>query len=70
MTEKWYVDIIESERGWGQSLIATHEFDTKEEAEAFVKEENKDLAPGPAPDYYIIARPPYQKNHLYPHHRR
>jgi hypothetical protein len=50
------VQIIESERGWGQKVDATHYFDDREAAEAFCKDYNKDNKPGPAPDWYMIAR--------------
>lgn len=35
------VYIIESESGWGQRVDETKEFDSKEEAEKFVKEYNE-----------------------------
>lgn len=53
MTHK--VIIIESERGWGRSVIEEIFFDTRAQAIAHVLDYNKDL-PASAPDYYIMAR--------------
>ena len=49
--------IIESERGWGQSLVKTEEFETREEAEKFCREYNDKHNPpmDRAPDCYIFA---------------
>jgi hypothetical protein len=53
---KTRVLIIESERGWGQKVDKVKEFDTRTEAEKFVKEFNDKYAPpGPTPDWYMIA---------------
>lgn len=48
--------IIESERGWGQRVDETKEFDNPEEAETFVREYNREYnRPGATPDWYIFA---------------
>jgi hypothetical protein len=49
------VTIWESEAGWGTSLEGEKWFDNRIEAEAFVKDYNKDL-PARAPSYYWYAR--------------
>lgn len=54
------VDIIESERGWGQKCDEQKYFDSYDDANAFINDYNKDLPPGPAPDWYMIARGPYK----------
>lgn len=56
------VDIIESERGWGQKVDETKFFDSFDSAAAFVESYNADLPDGPAPDWYMIARGPYKVN--------
>jgi hypothetical protein len=51
------VEIIESERGWGSKVDEVKYFDTKESAEAFIAEYNKDEdLSGEVPDWYMIAR--------------
>lgn len=50
------VEIIESERGWGQSLVDTKDFPTREKAENFCKEYNKDNNKAVVPDWYMYAR--------------
>lgn len=56
MTE--YVEIIESERGWGSKVDEVKEFRTEAEARAFVKEYNDKYNPPLAitPDWYMIAK--------------
>ena len=56
----WAVDIIESERGWGSKVDETKLFDSKESADAFVKEYNKDNTAAVAPDWYMAAQTPYR----------
>ena len=51
---KYRVNMMESERGWGQDYWH-NDFDTREEAEAFMKEVNGKLTELVAPDYYIKA---------------
>lgn len=51
------VYIIESEAGWGQKIDETLEFETKSEAEKFVKEYNEKYNNSPTiPDWYMYAR--------------
>lgn len=50
------VVIIESERGWGQKVDEVKYFDNESDALKFVEQYNADLPPGPAPDWYMIAR--------------
>ena len=54
MTE--YVDIIESERGWGQKIDETKEFATIDEARQFVTDyNNKYNTATEVPDWYMYA---------------
>lgn len=52
------VEIIESERGWGQKVDEVLEFPTKEEAEQYCREYNSKHNPpsDTAPDWYMFAR--------------
>lgn len=52
------VHIIESERGWGQRVDEIKEFPSPEEAEAFVREYNKQHNPprAVAPNWYMYAK--------------
>ncbi len=55
MTVKVYM--IESERGWGQKIDEVKSFPTLEEAQKFANEYNEKYnPPGPAPDWYIVAK--------------
>lgn len=54
----WRVDVIESERGWGQRVDETIMYDNKEEAEAFVKKFNAKNNLSYVPDYYEYATTP------------
>lgn len=56
---KWKVDIIESERGWGQRLESTEEFDTLEEAKTFQENFNSQNTEKTVPDWYMFATNPY-----------
>ena len=49
------VDIIESERGWGQKIDEIKYFDNEDEARDFVTQYNSKNPPGPAPDWYMQA---------------
>lgn len=49
------VDIIESERGWGQKLDETKYFDNEPEARAFCKLYNATNTQQTAPDWYMQA---------------
>ena len=62
MGNVYRVDIIESERGWGQKVDESKFFDNFEEASKFIDAYNADLPPGPAPDWYMMARGPYKVN--------
>jgi hypothetical protein len=50
------VVVIESERGWGQRIDSERWFDSREAAEAFCKDYNKDNTAPVAPDWYMVAR--------------
>ena len=50
------VDIIESERGWGQKIDSTKKFPNMAKAEAFCKEFNKHNDKDVVPDWYMVAR--------------
>lgn len=56
--EVWKTDIIESERGWGQKIDSTKIFDSKDEADKFVKEFNSRNTEDSAPDWYMYATTP------------
>lgn len=49
------VYIIESERGWGQRVDDTKEFDTMDEARDFIREYNADNNEPTTPDWYMYA---------------
>lgn len=49
------VNIIESERGWGQKVDEVREFKTYEDALAFVDDFNKDNNKDKVPDWYMYA---------------
>jgi hypothetical protein len=56
MRTVYQVNIIESERGWGQKVDETIYFSTDVKAKTYVQEyNNKYNPPGPAPDWYMIA---------------
>ena len=55
---RYRVDIIESERGWGQKVDDVKFFDTLEEAETFVKEYNAKNNLPYVPDWYMFADRP------------
>jgi len=62
-TETWRVDIIESERGWGQRVDESIFFDNEVEAKQYVfdynTKYNPPLKPGqPVPDWYMVAQAP------------
>lgn len=52
---KYEIDVMESERGWGQNWWV-EEFDTPEEAEARINEINGRNVSPIAPDYYVQAK--------------
>lgn len=57
----WQVDIIESERGWGQKLDEIREFEDYDVAEQFVKDFNSGNNQDTVPDWYMYASKPYWK---------
>lgn len=52
---KFTVDIYEHERGWGVKIDETLEFDTPEEADAYVVKHNSKNNLPSAPDLYWTA---------------
>lgn len=50
------VEIIESERGWGQRVDEVKEFPTLAKAEAFIKKFNSANTEKTVPDWYMYAR--------------
>jgi hypothetical protein len=59
MNAKYAVDIIESERGWGQRVDETKYFDDKVTAEQFVEKYNAKNNLPAVPDWYDYASQPY-----------
>ena len=57
----WLVDILESERGWGQKIDSTHLFNSLEEAEKFKEKFNSDNTSETVPDWYMVALEPRYK---------
>lgn len=59
-TEKpWAVDMLESERGWGNRIDETVRFETEELAQAYVTEYNTRFNSSPTvPDWYMVALSP------------
>jgi len=55
-TSKFIVEIAEYERGWGARTDEVKYFDTREQAEAFVKKYNAGNTEEVAPDWYMVAR--------------
>lgn len=51
---KFVVKMMESERGWGQNYWDV-EFDTRKQAEAYMKKINAQNTSPVAPDYYMQA---------------
>lgn len=49
---RFKVNVIESERGWGQKIDEVREFDTYEEAEKFIKDTNSENTLEKVPDVY------------------
>lgn len=52
---KTKVYVIESERGWGSKVDEIKEFDTRELAQSFVDDFNKDNNEEIVPDWYMRA---------------
>ena len=57
---QYRVDIIEYERGWGQKIDEQKFFQTKELALNFIKEYNARNNETEVPDWYMVARGPYE----------
>lgn len=57
MKFKFKVEIIESERGWGQKIDSVKKFDTKDEAVNYINDFNKDNDEDVVPAWYMYARP-------------
>lgn len=55
---RWRVDIIESERGWGQKIEDRKFFDDEPKALEFVVEYNKENNLDYVPDWYMYATTP------------
>ena len=55
---KTYVEIVESEKEWGERIEETIKFNSKEEAEKFCKDYNNKHNPISlvTPDWYMYAR--------------
>lgn len=58
MNAKYRVVLWEYERGWGSKPFTHSDFDTKEEALAYMNNENAKNTSPTAPDYYIAAHDP------------
>jgi len=57
-TYRWRVNIIESERGWGQKVEDVKFFDSEQQANNFVTDFNKDNNLSYTPDWYMRAETP------------
>lgn len=55
VSQRHKVEIIESERGWGQKIDEVKYFDTKENALSFCKEFNASNDKDCVPDWYMRA---------------
>lgn len=58
--KKFRVDLVESERGWGQRTDSTKEFDSLKDANEFVKSFNSQNTEASVPDWYMYASSPYE----------
>ena len=63
MKKEWKVEVIESERGWGQKVDEVHWFTTEKKAKKFQDEINEPnrqniLNGGSTPDWYMFATDP------------
>jgi hypothetical protein len=57
---KYAVQIIESERGWGQRVDETKTFKSLKKAKAFQEKFNKQNNLPYVPDWYMYASEPFQ----------
>lgn len=55
MRARYRVDVWESERGWGRSLLESKDFESKADAQSYVHETNSKNNLPSVPDYYIFA---------------
>lgn len=60
MTKIWSVNVIESERGWGQNIVETKEFFDYTSAIEFVREFNARNTNKTVPDWYMYAESPLE----------
>lgn len=58
---RFVVQIIESERGWGQRVDEERAFDTYEEAAKFRDEFNSHNNEAEVPDWYMFATNPVER---------
>ncbi len=58
------VAIIESERGWGQKTDSIDGFDSRQEADDFIKTYNSKNDKPITPDWYMYAAPLYSSTSL------
>ncbi len=56
METVYKVNIIESERGWGQKIDDVIYFSTQEKALDYIKEYNKSNTSEHVPDWYMVAQ--------------
>lgn len=54
---KFKVNLVESERGWGQRLDEVEEYDTYEEAVKRITDFNSKNTGNEIPDWYMFAEP-------------
>jgi hypothetical protein len=59
MNTKYRVNIIETERGWGQRVDDYKDFDSKEDVLKFVKQYNAANNLPEVPDWYMYAAEPH-----------
>lgn len=57
-TDIWFVQLIESERGWGSKPFGEAYFDNQKEAYAFYVEYNSKNTEKVVPDWYAYAKEP------------
>lgn len=57
----WRLNIIESERGWGQRIDEVMTFDSLEAAEKYKAEYNSANKLDYVPDWYMYAAGPYKE---------
>ncbi len=55
LKDAYKVEIIESERGWGQKVDEVKYFDNEKEAKAFCERYNRENTSDVVPDWYMVA---------------